>query len=340
MAVPAPQLPAGGGALRTLSLCSGYGGLDLGVWLATGRQARAVCYVEREAFAAAILVAQMGAGNLDEAPVWSDLQSFDARLWRGAVDLVTAGIPCQPFSLAGKRRGRDDERWIGPDVLRIVRRSGARALFLEEVPAFATSGLPAIVQTLEAWGWRWAAVRVAAEDCGGAQERVRLFVLAMAGTDGFGRISQWGGGLLDGERAPYRDDADGRSGADVACTDGEGQQGRQRDPEDPAEVRDGLTGGPGGEVGGLPCRQRDGQRRSASELEGATRVPSGRAGLPYAPPGRDPALWRDIPAGLVPAEPTLCRMVAGVAGRLDKPKFPHWAHRMVAWRVLSERLGL
>jgi len=77
---------------RVLSLCSGVGGLDLGVSLATG--GRTVCYVEREAFAASVLVGRMAASALDPAPVWDDLKTFGGVPWRGAVDLVCAGFPC------------------------------------------------------------------------------------------------------------------------------------------------------------------------------------------------------------------------------------------------------
>jgi hypothetical protein len=93
-------------ALRTISVCSGIGGLDLGVSLATGGQARTVRYVERDAEAASCLVARMGEEGLDPAPVWDDLRTFDARGARrslGRIDGVIGGIPCQPHSLAGKR---------------------------------------------------------------------------------------------------------------------------------------------------------------------------------------------------------------------------------------------
>ena len=97
---------AGGGPdLFGLSLCAGAGGLDLGLALAEPGY-RAVGYVERDAFAAAVLVARMEDQTLDQAPVWDDLAGFDGRPWRGAVDLVSAGYPCQPFSVAGTVQGR------------------------------------------------------------------------------------------------------------------------------------------------------------------------------------------------------------------------------------------
>jgi len=70
-----------------LSLCAGAGGIDLGLTIACPGY-RTVCYVEREAYAAAVLVARMEDAALDTAPVWDDVGSFDGSPWRGKVDKV------------------------------------------------------------------------------------------------------------------------------------------------------------------------------------------------------------------------------------------------------------
>jgi DNA (cytosine-5)-methyltransferase 1 len=135
-------------ALRTISVCSGIGGLDLGVSLATGGQARTVRYVERDAEAASCLVARMGEEGLDPAPVWDDLRTFDARGARrslGRIDGVIGGIPCQPHSLAGKRGGQSDARDLWPEFRRVVRESGAWFVFLENVPGLLSSKGPRAV---------------------------------------------------------------------------------------------------------------------------------------------------------------------------------------------------
>jgi DNA (cytosine-5)-methyltransferase 1 len=108
---------AGDAWLFGLSLCSGAGGLDLRLHLALPEY-RTVGHVERDAYAAAILVARMEDAALDPAPVWDDVATFDCRPWRGAVDIVTAGYPCQPFSVAVKRRGADDPRHLWPHAAR------------------------------------------------------------------------------------------------------------------------------------------------------------------------------------------------------------------------------
>lgn len=78
---------------RILSLCSGIGGLELGLKLAEPRS-RTVCYVELETYAASVLVARMEEKILDEAPIWDSVFTFDGRPWRGKVDCITGGFPC------------------------------------------------------------------------------------------------------------------------------------------------------------------------------------------------------------------------------------------------------
>ena len=74
--------------MNELALCAGNGGMSLGLRLAVP-EARTVCMVEREGFAAADLVSKMQSGWLDQSPIWSDLETFDAHPWAGVVDIVT-----------------------------------------------------------------------------------------------------------------------------------------------------------------------------------------------------------------------------------------------------------
>jgi site-specific DNA-cytosine methylase len=67
-------------------------------------------FVEWEEWPRSVLIAAQRAGYFALAPIWDDLRSFDAQLFRGAFDIVLAGYPCQPFSAAGKRGGADDPR--------------------------------------------------------------------------------------------------------------------------------------------------------------------------------------------------------------------------------------
>lgn len=169
-------------ALRTIALCAGYGGLELGLAAAcefVGWQHRVAAYVEREAYAAALLARRMEAGELAEAPIWSDLCTFDPRRWRGSVDCIAAGFPCQPHSTAGRRAGVEDERWIWPFIAGIVRDSGAWLVVLENVPGLLTSGgFDAVLSDLAEMGFAAEWGCLPASGVGASHERERIFILA------------------------------------------------------------------------------------------------------------------------------------------------------------------
>lgn len=189
--------------LNNLSLCSGGGGLDLGLELALG-SLRTVCWVEWEAFAIEYLAQAMEAGCLAQAPVWTDLRSFDGRPWRGVVDCLTAGYPCQPFSLAGKRRGEGDPRHLWPHVARVIGEVEPTIVFLENVSGHLSLGFDQVASDLEGLGYEVAAGLFSAEEVGASQERERLFILAVENATNARKLSiqqsgQWNGSFASGE---------------------------------------------------------------------------------------------------------------------------------------------
>ena len=176
-----------------ISLCAGVGGLDLGLHLAEPRY-RTLCYVERNSFAAATLVARMADASLAAAPVWDDLKSFDGKPWRGRVHLVSAGYPCQPFTLSGLRKGEHDPRHLWPDVARIVDEVQPEWCFFENVPGHLTLGLRDVVGDLQRMGYRVAARVQSAAEVGASHRRDRLFILAHADLQGQRQPSLHSGG--------------------------------------------------------------------------------------------------------------------------------------------------
>jgi DNA (cytosine-5)-methyltransferase 1 len=227
---------AGDACLFGLSLCSGAGGLDLGLTIAIPGY-RAVGHVERETYAAATLVARMEDASLDRAPVWDDVATFNGRPWRGAVDIVTAGYPCQPFSVAGKRRGADDPRHLWPHVARIIGEVEPPFVFLENVAHHLRLGFPEVAAGLVGMGYRLAAGLFTAAEVGAPHKRERLFILAV----------REGDHLADPARLLW-DPVEWREpdGAAAALADAEGQ--REREPADEADAFAG-----GGAAWDEPC---------------------------------------------------------------------------------------
>jgi DNA (cytosine-5)-methyltransferase 1 len=162
-----------------MSLCSGVGGLELGLKLAIP-DARVVLYCEREAYAAATIVARMEDETLDRAPIWDDLTTFDGRAWRGVVDCISAGFPCQPFSQAGKQKGTADPRWLWPAIASIVRMVRPYMLFLENVTGLLTEGLSIVLADLAESGFdaEWGVFSAA--QISAPHFRERVFILAYA----------------------------------------------------------------------------------------------------------------------------------------------------------------
>jgi DNA (cytosine-5)-methyltransferase 1 len=167
----------GGRSLFGISLCAGAGGLDLGLHIAAPGY-RTVGYVERESYAAATLVARMEDAALDQAPVWDDVTSFDGKPWRGIVDIVHGGYPCQPFSVAGKKLGHNDPRHLWPHIARIVAECQPRLCFFENVGGHLRLGFEQVHDDLRSMGYGVKAGLFTAEEIGAPHKRERLFILA------------------------------------------------------------------------------------------------------------------------------------------------------------------
>lgn len=165
---------------------------------------RTVCHIEREAYAGGVLAARMEEGSLDAAPIWSDVCTFDAQAWRGRVDCIVAGFPCQDLSVAGRRAGLDGKRsGLFFEVTRIATDSEAWLMLLENVGGIATAtasvvdpeegelderAAARVVGELADLGWDAEWITLSASDVGASHGRARWFCLAWrvvdAGRDG------------------------------------------------------------------------------------------------------------------------------------------------------------
>ena len=167
-----------GEVMNELALFAGAGGGILGGHLLGWRT---VCAVEREPYAASVLMQRQNDGILPPFPIWDDVCTFDGRPWRGLVDVVSGGFPCQAFSTAAAGRNNAPDLW--PEMRRIVADVTPRIVYAENVSAKAIN---AAGDDLESLGYQTKAVPFSAADVGADHERQRYWLLAY--TDDAGEL--------------------------------------------------------------------------------------------------------------------------------------------------------
>lgn len=172
-----------------LSLCSGYGGIDLGLRREIPNL-RTVAYAEIEAFACELLLARMESGQIDSAPIWPNLKTFPWESFRDCVDILSGGYPCQPFSAAGKRLGKDDPRHLWPYIADGIRVLRPRLCFFENVEGHISLGLRDVIEELGRLGYEATWGIFSASEVGAPHQRKRVFVLAYSTSNG-GRKDNW-----------------------------------------------------------------------------------------------------------------------------------------------------
>jgi DNA (cytosine-5)-methyltransferase 1 len=185
------------GGLRELALFAGAGGGILGGKLLGWRT---VCAVEWEPYAASVLAARQNDGVLPAFPIWDDVRTFDGKPWRGIVDVVSGGFPCQDISAAGTGDGLDGERsGLWREMARIVGEVRPQFVFVENSPFLVGRGLVRVLADLASLGFdaQWGVV--GAGDIGAPHERERLWIVAYADPE-LGKEGRRGFGQ-QGERA-------------------------------------------------------------------------------------------------------------------------------------------
>ncbi len=187
--------------INHLSICSGIGGLDVGLGRCFPTLVN-VAYVEREAFSVATLAQAIEREQIPPAPIYTDVDCFPWIKYRGLVDIVSAGLPCQPFSSAGKQRGEADSRHLWPTVRAGLEILEPSVVFFENVAGFATTNSPdghsvlhAVCSGLEKMGYVAEAGLFSAEEVGAPHVRNRWFILAIRNANRYGKPD----GPFDGE---------------------------------------------------------------------------------------------------------------------------------------------
>jgi DNA (cytosine-5)-methyltransferase 1 len=162
-----------------LSLFTGIGGIDLAAeWAGF----ETVAMVERDKFCQQVL-----AKRFPNVPIYDDVTTFDGYKYEKEIDLLSAGFPCQPHSLAGKRKASGDERDLWGEVVRILGEAKPRFFLGENVPGLLTSEsgrfFGKILNDLESLGYCVGWATYGAKGIGAVHRRNRVFIIAYSSSE-------------------------------------------------------------------------------------------------------------------------------------------------------------
>ena len=162
--------------MNELALFAGAGGGILGGLLLGWRT---VCAVEYNEHARDVLVARQNDGCLSPFPIWDDVRTFDGKPWRGIVDVVSGGFPCQDISIAGNGKGLDGERsGLWAEFKRIISEVRPKYAFVENSPALTFRGLGRVLGDLAEMGYNAKWGMLGHNQCGGMHRRERIWIVA------------------------------------------------------------------------------------------------------------------------------------------------------------------
>ncbi len=163
--------------MNELALFAGAGGGILGSTLLGWRT---VCAVEINEYARNVLIARQNDGCLEPFPIWDDITTFNGKRWRGIVDVVSGGFPCQDISTAGgpNRKGINGEKsGLWREMARIIREVRPRYAFVENSAALSWRGMGVVLGDLAEMGFdaEWGVFSAA--DIGARHERARMWIV-------------------------------------------------------------------------------------------------------------------------------------------------------------------
>lgn len=172
--------------MNELALFAGAGGGILGGKLLGWN---CVCAVEIEEYPRSVLIRRQRDGVLGKFPIWDDIRTFDGKPWRGKIDIITGGFPCQDISIAGKGTGIEGERsGLWGEMARVICEVRPRFALVENSPMLTSRGLGRVLGDLAEMGYdaKWAVL--GADDVGAPHRRKRIWILAYTNSEMYGCV--------------------------------------------------------------------------------------------------------------------------------------------------------
>ncbi|QOI36805.1 DNA cytosine methyltransferase [Leptospira interrogans] len=174
--------------MNELALFAGAGGGVLGGKLLGWRT---VCAVEIDPHCIAQLIQRQNDKVLPVFPIWDDICTFDGTVWRGIIDVVSGGFPCQDISIAGKRIGIEGERsGLWKEMFRVICEVRPRYAFVENSPLLTQRGINRVLRDLAQMGYNAIWGVLGADDVGAPHIRKRIWILAYASSEQWERESE------------------------------------------------------------------------------------------------------------------------------------------------------
>jgi len=293
--------------MNELALFAGAGGGILGGHLLGWRT---VCAVEWEAYPASVLCARQNDGILPTFPIWDDVQTFDGKPWRGIVDVVSGGFPCQDISAAGRGAGIEGNRsGMWKHMARIIGEVRPKYAFVENSPMLTSRGLGTVLADLASMGFdaEWGVL--SAGEVGAPHKRDRIWILATNSC-----FKRWNDRSNHWEEGQILQNQNWNAKKDKSK--------RQR--------RIGGVGKIGANVADTPSIR---QQRSRKFIESERSKKSKDRQANILKPIGEPNFWS--------VEPNVDRVANGVAARVDRLKAIGNGQvslcAATAWKLLSER---
>jgi len=297
--------------MRELALFAGGGGGILGGVLLGWRT---VCAVEIDPYARKVLLARQKDGILPAFPIWDDIRTFAGHTWRGSVDVVSGGFPCQDISCAGKGKGLEGERsGLWSEMARVISEVEPRYVFVENSPMLTGRGLDRVLMDLAKLGFnaRWGVL--GADDAGAPHKRKRIWIVAQSSSTRAWNNNRTPGdsqrGTSRGKLSPLRqrDGADGSAWIDSA-SEGKGVMAHATKQHGSIDRQKALEPGWGGKtMANAMQQQRNGRGHRLSWWE---REPEEAL--------QDAWGGRREKDGVSISESKLGRVANGVANRVDR----------------------